>query len=236
MIKLEILYEDNDLVVCIKPRGILSQEDKLGNLSMTRLLKSHLAMEALKNAINLKKEPYVGVVHRLDRNVRGVMIYAKTKPMARALSALIREHKLKKKYMAIVSFSPENIPELNKTIMRTDYLLFDKKSNFTSIITDKNRGERAELCYKVLQIKGNKALVKIDLITGKHHQIRAQMSQIFNGIVGDTKYNGYKYGKGELSLEAIALSFVHPISKKDMSFSIVPDGREFKNFNAEIYI
>lgn len=237
MINLEILFEDDDLLVCIKPKGILSQADRAGGQNMVQLLKSRMVLESIKNGNRLKGEPYIAVIHRLDRNVRGIMVYAKTKTMAGALSKLIKENKINKRYMAVVSLSEKFMPEINTWIKRTDYISFDPRTNFSRIVQDKSEGDRAELNYKVLSVKDNKALVMVNLITGRHHQIRLQMSRIFHGIVGDTKYNhDYSTVKSELSLEAVSLSFIHPISKKQLLFNMIPEGREFKNFNAEIYI
>lgn len=229
---IKVLYEDEDLIVCIKPAGVLSQGDKKGNKDMVRELKKYLVFEARKNKIKLSKEPYISVVHRLDRNVRGIMVYAKTKKAASGLSKQIRENKLSKKYMAVVSFDDKSVPlSLNEWKKKIDYIIVDKMKNVSELVKEGHEGaEKAELNYRVRKISGKKALVEIDLITGRHHQIRLQMSKVFNGIVGDTKYNpDYKDEEGwqETALEAVELSFTHPISKKRLSFSIPAIGKEF---------
>lgn len=232
MTDIRILYEDEDIIVCVKPAGILSQGDKEGNKDLVRELKKHVIISARKNKINLEKEPYIAVVHRLDRNVRGVMVYAKTKRAAAGLSKQIAEKKLSKRYMAVVSFAAEIYePEIGVEKKRIDYILADKVKNVSTIVEKECKGaERAELNYKVIKIADNKALVQVDLITGRHHQIRIQLSQVFNGIVGDTKYNSdYKFTDGwkELALEAVELSFVHPVSNEKLSFAIQATGKEF---------
>lgn len=232
MEEIEILYEDEDIIVCVKPSGILSQGDKAGGRDMIRELKKHIVLRARKDRKKLTEEPYIAVVHRLDRNVRGIMVYAKSKKAAAELSKQIRENKLNKKYMAVVSFDREKLnPELNIEKKETDYILADKAKNFSTIAEKENKGaEKAELSYKVIKISGNKALVEICLITGRHHQIRLQMSKIFNGIAGDTKYNNdYKFNEdwSSLALEAVELSFTHPISKKCLSFATDVKGKEF---------
>jgi len=232
MTDIPILYEDEDIIVCVKPVGILSQGDKDGNKDLVRELKKHLVISARKNKQSIGKEPYIAVVHRLDRNVRGIMVYAKTKRAAAGLSKQIAENKLSKRYMAVVSFTPERCtPEINVEKKRIDYIAADKVKNISTIAEKESKGaERAELNYKVIKTAGNKALVQVDLITGRHHQIRLQLSQIFNGIVGDTKYNNdYKLTDGwkEPALEAVELSFAHPVSGEKLSFAIQPKGKEF---------
>ncbi len=229
---IKVLYEDDNIIVCVKPAGVLSQGDKKGNKDMVRELKKYLVLESVKKKVKLFEEPYISVVHRLDRNVRGIMVYAKTKAAAAGLSKQIRENKFSKKYMAVVSFDSEKVsPVLGRWENRIDYLIVDKAGNLSKIADENQSGaERAELNYRVLRISGNKALAEIELITGRHHQIRLQMSEIFNGIAGDTKYNpDYKNVTGwqEAALEAVELSFIHPVTKERMSFNISTIGKEF---------
>ena len=238
---LQILYEDSELIVCVKPAGILSQGDKAGNRDMVRELKKYLVMKAGKSKTKLSEEPYIAVLHRLDRNVRGIMVYAKTKRAASGISKQIREKKLSKKYMAVVSFNLLDMtPVINIWEHRLDFMVEDKLKNLSIIVDENFKGaEKAELNYRILKVLANKALTEIDLITGRHHQIRLQLSQVFNGIVGDTKYNNdYKCKDGwqELALEAVGLSFMHPISGKKMDFVIPALGKEFGEFNAENHL
>lgn len=235
---IDILYEDGDIVVCIKPVGILSQGDKTGSFDMIRLLKSYLVKKAGKRPV---EEPYIAVVHRLDRNVRGVMVYAKTKKAAADLSKQIRENKIHKKYLTVVSFDDKVIlPETGSWIKRLDYIAFDRQKNLSFMAEKGSLGaDRAELDYRLLSLGEARALIEVKLITGRHHQIRLQMSKIFNGVVGDTKYNeDYVKERGIVipALEAVELSFKHPVTKKELSFKIVPEGKEFKRFDSENYI
>ena len=229
---IEILYEDDDIIVCIKPAGMLSQGDKKGNKDLVRELKKHIVIEVARRKIKLAGEPYVAVVHRLDRNVRGIMVYAKTRRAAAGLSKQISENKLTKVYMAVVSFDPDKAePQIGVTKNKVSYLLHDKVKNVSAIVAEGTKeAERAELNYEVAKVTGNKALVRVELITGRHHQIRLQMSDEFNGIVGDTKYNDdYRNIEGwaGLALEAVMLSFIHPVSGKKLSFSTSAIGKEF---------
>ena len=228
----EILYEDDDIIVCIKPAGMPSQGDKRGNKDLVRELKKHIALEAMRHKIKLTGEPYVAVVHRLDRNVRGIMVYAKTKKAAAGLSKQINENKFAKIYMAVVSFDPDKeVPQVGVRKNKVSYLLHDKVKNVSTVVDEETKeAERAELNYEVVKVAGNKALVRVELITGRHHQIRLQMSDEFNGIVGDTKYNDdYRNIEGwtGLALEAVMLSFIHPVSGKKLSFSTSAIGKEF---------
>lgn len=229
---IEILYEDAHIIVCVKPAGMLSQGDKKGSKDLVRELKNHIAIEAVKSKVKIESEPYVAVVHRLDRNVRGIMVYAKTKKAAADLSKQISENKMSKIYMAVVSFNSEKVkPAIDVTKNKVNYIMADKLNNVSSIVGEDVAGaERAELNYKVVKVCRDKAIVRVELITGRHHQIRLQLSDEFNGIVGDTKYNDdYKGNKGwsGLALEAVSLSFTHPISGKALSFSTEAIGKEF---------
>ena len=229
---IEILYEDDDIIVCIKPAGMLSQGDKKGNKDLVRELKKHIALEAMRHKVKLTGEPYVAVVHRLDRNVRGIMVYAKTRRAAAGLSKQISENKLAKIYMAVVSIDPDKAePQIGVTKNKVSYLLHNKVNNVSAIVAEGTKeAERAELNYEVVKVAGNKALVRVELITGRHHQIRLQMSDEFNGIAGDTKYNDdYRNMEGwtGLALEAVMLSFIHPVSGKKLSFSTSAIGKEF---------
>ena len=229
---IEILYEDDDIIVCIKPAGMLSQGDKKGNKDLVRELKKHIALEAMRHKVKLTGEPYVAVVHRLDRNVRGIMVYAKTRRAAAGLSKQISENKLAKIYMAVVSIDPDKAePQIGVTKNKVSYLLHNKVNNVSAIVAEGTKeAERAELNYEVVKVAGNKALVRVELITGRHHQIRLQMSDEFNGIAGDTKYSDdYRNMEGwaGLALEAVMLSFIHPVSGKKLSFSTSAIGKEF---------
>ena len=234
--EIEVVFEDNDIAVCVKPAGIPSQPDKGGTPDMVRLLKSRLFTEIKKRGNNTDKEPYVGVIHRLDRNVRGLLVFAKTKRAAAELSRQLRERLIKKKYFCVVTFEEDARGKTDKEFIKLiNYLKFDKSKNYSYITEDETdkEAEKAELLYRVIKISGNKALVEIELLTGRHHQIRVQLAKVFNGIAGDAKYNKdyeNEKGKPELMLESCTLRFFHPVTGKEMNFEISPQGRGFEEF------
>ena len=206
---LNILYEDKNLIVVIKPVGVESQSSDGFDEDMVSLIQKHLP--------DTGKEPYVGVVHRLDRNVSGVMVYALDRDTAAALSKDVAAGKLKKTYEAIVSGSLKE----KKGEMK-DWLVKDARENKTRVSSPKEKGAKeAILRYKVLENKftNGKQLskVEIELITGRHHQIRAQFASRNNPLLGDVKY-GYSGDERELALCAVGLEFTHPKTKKLMRY------------------
>lgn len=226
---LNILFEDKDIIVCHKPVGIASQNDRSFNPDMTSLLKNHLAKSISKSSANgIKKEPYVGVIHRLDKPVEGVLVYGKNPKAAAFLSRQVSEKNgtknlMVKKYIAKV-YGLLPIDENNETHLLEHYLFQDKKSNKSKVVTKEHAGcKLARLSYRCkehLDINEQTAsIVDITLQTGRHHQIRVQFSQLGYPIVGDRKY-GKKDDSGKgLELCAYSLSFVHPNGKK-MTFTI----------------
>lgn len=216
---IEILYEDNHLLVVIKPVNILSQSDITGDIDMLSILKKYI-----KEKYNKPGNVYLGLVHRLDRPTGGIMVFARTSKAARRLSEQIKNNKLKKSYLAVVS----NLKMPSGTLI--NYM--DKKEDGTSIITDKENGKYAELSYNEISKKGIYSLVEINLKTGRHHQIRLQFSNINSPLYGDKRY-----GKGEeggLALCAYKLEFIHPVTKEKLKFENYPDYSKFKLFKEEI--
>lgn len=233
---LDILYEDNDLIVVKKPVGIESQSSKGFAADMVSEIKRHIHNSSPKAG-----EPYVGVIHRLDKPVSGIMVYAKTKNAAAALSKQVAEGKMKKKYLAVACGKP-----VDKVDNYVDYLLKDGKTN-TSRIVDKwtSGGKLAELRFQVLECReiepyGELSLLEVELVTGRHHQIRVQMAGHGTPLWGDNKYN-LAFGGGQglsrrgvapvnVALSAYELSFLHPSTGKTMTFSRTPEGKIFQNF------
>ena len=199
MNKLDVIYEDNHIIVVRKPVNILSQKDNTNDIDMTTIVKSYL-----KEKYNKPGNVYLGLLHRLDRPVGGLMVLAKTSKAAKRLSEDIKLHKLKKTYIAVV----EGIIKSDKGIMK-DYL--KRLPNGNVITTTNNDGKYAELEYKVLERnkKLNKTLVEINLKTGRHHQIRVQFSSRGHALCGDQRYN--KKDKTQIALFANKLSFIHPV-------------------------
>lgn len=205
---LEILYEDNHLIVCIKPVGILSQEDHTKDMDMLTLLKHYI-----KDKYNKPGNVYLGLVHRLDRMTGGVMVFAKTSKAASRLNEQIKNHEFVKKYYALVN------GVLNESGHLENYL-FKDEDEVKSYVGNKNSGKIAILDYQVLKVQDNNTLVDISLKTGRHHQIRVQFSHINHPLVGDRLYGNDD--KNNLMLYAYSLSFYHPITKELLEFKKIP--------------
>ena len=208
--KLEILYEDNHIIVVVKPYNVLSQADNTNDIDMLSIIKMYI-----KEKYNKPGNVYLGLVHRLDRPVGGIMVFAKTSKAASRLSEQVRERKLKKRYLAVVNGIIENDnDELINYIVKC-------KDN-SSKITVKDEGQIAKLKYTVLErnIKENLTLVDIDLETGRHHQIRVQMANIGHTLYGDQRYG--KQDKKQIALFSYELEFIHPVNKELMKFEKMP--------------
>lgn len=203
---INILYEDNHLLVVEKPINILVQADNTKDKDLLTLLK-----EYLKEKYHKPGNVYLGLIHRLDRVVGGVMVFAKTSKAAGRLSKQIQNHDLKKTYYAVICGNLKENGHLE------NYLCKNEKTN-TSYVSEK--GKLAELTYEVIANKEHLTLVKIHLKTGRHHQIRVQFSHIGYPLFGDARYN-QNYQKGEqIALFAKELSFLHPITNERLTFSL----------------
>lgn len=213
---LEILYEDNHVIVVVKPCNVPSQADSSHDVDMLSLIK-----EYIKKKYNKPGNVYLGLVHRLDRPVGGIMVFAKTSKAASRLSKSMNTLEFKKTYVAVVCGI---LDKKEDTLI--DYIKKDDK--FNSIITDKEHGKYAELHYKVLEEKENTSLVLIDLKTGRHHQIRIQFKNIGHPLYGDQRYG--VEDKKQIALFATKLSFVHPTKKEWMHFSKRPNYGKFLDF------
>ena len=203
---INIIYEDNHLLVVEKPINIPVQEDSSKDLDLLNILKKYL-----KEKYNKPGNVYLGLVHRLDRPVGGIMVFAKTSKAASRLSNQIRENKFNKIYYAVV------MNDIKPSGQLIDYLLKDTKKNIVKV--DKN-GKLSKLKYKKLKYKDNMSLVEIELETGRSHQIRVQFSHNGNPLFGDQKYNnGSRVGE-QLALFAKRIEFYHPISNELLKFEI----------------
>ena len=202
---IKILYEDNHLLVVEKPINMPTQEDESKDIDLLSELKKYI-----KEKYNKPGNVYLGLVHRLDRPVGGVMVFAKTSKAASRLSEQIRNHNLDKKYYAIV------IDKLEGGILK-DKLLKDHKTNMT-VVSDK--GKEAILSYEVVDFKNNLSLVDIKLETGRSHQIRVQFSSRNHPLYGDQRYNHNAVKGEQIALFAYNLSFEHPITKEKMNFKL----------------
>lgn len=218
---LEIIFEDEFIIVCKKPPGIPTQPPKSGVTDMVSLLKNYRVS---------KGEPhYVGLVHRLDQPVEGVMVFAKDKKSAAALSAQMQAHTFEKYYYAMVegTFSPACGTLEN-------YLLRDGKSNVSSVVPKDTTGaKRAELSYETVKTMEDRSLVRIQLKTGRHHQIRVQLAHAGHPIIGDKKYGRNTPGYLPLGLCSYHIGFIHPVTKKKVVYEITPSGAVFQQVSYE---
>lgn len=215
MKKLEVLYEDNHIIVVKKEPNVPSQADKTEDIDMLTIIKNYL-----KEKYNKPGNVYLGLVHRLDRPVGGVMVFAKTSKAASRLSDQVREKIFKKKYLAVVDgkFEP------NKGILE-DYLYKDERNNMSKVVKpEKKNAKLAKLDYEVLAYNEakNLSLVKVNLHTGRHHQIRVQLANSGHSIFGDQKYGTRGKGK-QIALWAYELTIQHPVSKEEMTFKCLPE-------------
>lgn len=210
MNKLEILYEDNHIIVVVKPSNILSQSDNTNDIDMLTIIKNYL-----KEKYHKPGNVYLGLVHRLDRPVSGVMVFAKTSKAASRLSKEVQDHILKKTYLAVV-----NGYDIEDNGEYVDYIV--KQDDNSSKIVNNDQGKYCKLVYNVLERnKGlNLALVSINLMTGRHHQIRVQFAHHGHTLYGDQRY-GIR-NKKQIALHAYQIEFIHPTTKEVMKFKKSP--------------
>lgn len=214
MQNLNVLYEDNHIIVVEKLVNVPSQGDKTGDIDMLTIIKNYL-----KEKYNKPGNVYLGLVHRLDRPVGGVMVFAKTSKAASRLSEEVRAKQFEKKYLVIANGKFEN----NKGVFQ-DYLLKNQAKNISKVVNQGTKNSKfAELDYEVLKYDPelDLSVVKINLHTGRHHQIRVQLSSRNHSIYGDQKYGGRGHGK-QICLWAYSLKIIHPITKKEMCFELYP--------------
>ena len=228
---MEILYEDEYLIVVWKPAGLESQSSRGLGADMVSELRRHI-----HNLSPGRGEPYVGVIHRLDKPVSGIMVYAREKKSAGALSRQVSRGQMEKRYLAVLC------GKVDKNVDKyVDYLLKDEKMNLSRIVDKGITGaRRAELEYRVLKNIAEETgeiltLAEIHLLTGRHHQIRVQMSGHGLPLWGDRKYNPDFVEKKErtdpVALSAYRLSFRHPVTGKVMEFSRMPESGIFRRFD-----
>lgn len=214
MMKIPIIYEDNHLLVVIKPPNILSQKDHTQDADMLTLLK-----EDIKKRYNKPNNVYLGLVHRLDRPVGGVMVFAKTSKSASRLSSQIREREFIKNYLAIIH---GKLPKKKDTL--NHYLLKNNKSKMVSVVSPQTRGaQKAVLDYEVIDTKGAFSLVRLNLHTGRPHQIRVQFSNIGHPVFGDQRYGAKVSNVGEkIALWSYEIICKHPTLQEKISFTGFP--------------
>jgi len=222
---ISVLYEDNHVIVCVKPAGVLSQGGELDKPDMLSILKDYL-----KRKYDKPGNVYLGLVHRLDLNVGGVMVFAKTSKAAARLSAQIRDNLFSKRYLAVAK------GEFLLAKGRYEDLLEKDESLKMARSAESGQGKLATLEYKVIDLKmfgrDQYSLVDIALETGRFHQIRYQFALHGHPLMGDTKY-GDRTNNPDffLGLFAYRIEFDHPISKEKMVFQTLPGDDRFKEFS-----
>lgn len=215
--KINVIYEDNHLLVVEKPINIPVQEDNTKDEDLLNILKDYI-----KNKYNKPGNVYLGLVHRLDRPVGGIMVFARTSKAASRLSEQVRNKTFKKTYNAVV------MGDICQSKTLKDYLLKDSKNNIVKI--DKN-GKEAILSFEKLNYKDNLSLIKINLETGRSHQIRVQLSNFGYPLYGDNKYNKNAKVGEQIALFAKSIEFVHPTTKEKIYFELeLPNRYPFNIF------
>ncbi len=219
MNKLKVLYEDNHVIVVVKKENVLSQADSTNDVDLLSMVKNYIKEEYKKPG-----NVYIGLVHRLDRPVGGVMVFARTSKAAKRLNEQIKNHDVKKEYLALL----DGILKEKKGTLK-NYLLKDEQKKISKVVNkDTPNSKYAELNYEVIDYVDNKTLVKVELITGRHHQIRLQFSNLGYPIYGDQKY-GRRNKDEQIRLFAYKLSFIHPVTKEKMNFKYIPKWEELKD-------
>ena len=217
----KVLFEDNHIIVAIKPAGVLSQCDGSSAPDMLTILKAYIKEEYSKPG-----EVYLGLVHRLDRPVSGVMVFARTSKAASRLSEQIRTRKVEKIYRCVVNGILEGEGRLENFISK------DEDKNIVTVIDKEKPGYKASyLDYRALASKDGLTMVEVKLGTGRSHQIRAQMAHTGYPLIGDQKYGDKDKRCKDIALEAYKLSFEHPVKREFITFEApIPSGYPWSLF------
>lgn len=229
MDKMKILFEDNHIIVVVKPVNMPVQRDETGDIDLLTSLKAYV-----KEKYNKPGEVYLGLVHRLDRPVGGVMVFARTSKAASRLMPQFADKYnagAQKRYAAIVEGEP--LPHVD--IYCTDWLKKDEAERKSFVVPEGTEGaKKAVLECRTVSVKGGLSLVDVKLHTGRHHQIRVQLSHGGNPIWGDQKYNPDARPGRQIALFAYSLSFEHPTTHERMTFTALPEGGAWRSFGDEM--
>ena len=212
---LKVVYEDNQIIVVEKKPNIPTQQDKTQDLDLLTIVKKYI-----KEKYNKPGEVYLGLIHRLDRPVGGLVVFARTSKSAARLSEQVRNKTIKKTYIAVVDGKIEE-----KNAILEDYLYKDERNNISKVVKkEKKNAKLAKLEYEVLSYdeKRDLSTVKIKLYTGRHHQIRVQFAHFRHSLFGDQKYGTRGKGK-QIRLWASELELEHPTKKIKMNFKSKPE-------------
>lgn len=203
---MQVLYEDNHIIIVNKSSGEIVQGDKTGDTPLVETVRAYI-----KEKYNKPGNVFCGLTHRLDRPVSGVVIFAKTSKALERINNMLKNHEIQKTYWAIVKNTPK---QAEGTLVH--YLVRNEKQNKSyAYPTEKPNSKRAELNYKVIGKSDNYTLLEVNLITGRHHQIRCQLAAMGCPIKGDLKYGSARSNAdGSISLHARSVAFTHPVSKE----------------------
>lgn len=214
MPKLDILYEDNHLIAVNKANGVLVHGDKTQDKSLADEVKAYI-----KTKYNKPGEVFLGTIHRLDRPVSGVVLYARTSKALERMNAAFRDRKIVKTYLALVKGEPKLSAKL------VDYIKKNSATNKAYVVKKKNvqGAKKSELSYEVIRKVGDYHMLRIQPVTGRPHQIRIQLSNAKLPILGDLKYGGYKPSHpSQICLHCFSLSFQHPTLKSEIEIKAEP--------------
>ena len=218
-----IIYEDEDIIVCKKPAGVATQTKRIGQADMESLLKNYRASKG--------ETPYIGVVHRLDQPVAGVMVFAKNKEAAADLSRQIKTKLTDKYYYAMT----DGVPEEKKGTLEDD-LLQNGQTNTSEVVERGTlQAKHAKLSYEVIEQNGRNAILRIKLDTGRHHQIRVQFAGHGYPLWADARY-GTAVPRQNVALSSCGLAFEHPVTGKWMEFFMEPEGMIFRKFTKKFFV
>lgn len=223
--KTQIVQEDRDILVCHKPAGLAVESAAIGRMDMVSELKNYL------------KSPYLGIIHRLDQPVEGLLVFAKNQKAAADLSRQLQQNTLNKEYYAAVCGKPSS-----ETAILVDYLQKDNRTHTARVAEKGAQGAKeAVLTYRILQTytsgEATVSLLHVQIKTGRFHQIRAQLAHAGTPILGDKKYGtetsltlSQTLGVKNAALCACSLEFSHPVTKEALAFRITPDAEVFRLF------
>ena len=207
--KLNVLYEDNHIIVVEKKPNVLSQSDITGDLDLLTMVKSYI-----KEKYNKPGNVYIGLVHRLDRPVGGIMVFARTSKAAKRLNEQIKNHEFKKSYLAVLN----GVLNSDKGKL-VNYLYKDEKNGVSKVVSkDYPNAKKSILFYEVLGYLNNNT---------RHHQIRLQFKNLGYPLCDDMLYA--KQNKGNIKLFAYQLAFKHPVTKEELNFKLLPKWRELED-------
>ena len=214
---IKVIYEDNHLLVVEKPVNVLSQGDDTNDKDMVNLLKDYIKVK-----YNKPGNVFIGLVHRLDRPVGGIMVFAKTSKAASRLSEQVRNKSFKKTYRAVLN---GNMRKDSDTLK--DYLYKNKKTNMVSVVNKNHKDAKdAELSYETIAKNGKFSMVQVDLKTGRPHQIRVQFSSRKHPLFGDQRYGQDINKKGDqIALWSYKIEITHPTTKEKMEFICEPPNK-----------